>query len=201
MDNSCGPAQRLILAPSGVSLSESTIISQIIPQKKGRKPLPPTFLTYTRLESPPALILSLRYRRRKGCHVAHRYGSNFNQRLKDESRDDGRVFVYDLAAFFARYGEQQIIDDRLHYLGDILIKPEYLPLLGEDLMGYVKPYRSKNRKCIVLDLDNTLWGGILGEDGFNHIDLGDTPRGRAFRDFQGHLLALHRRGIILAINT
>jgi len=58
-----------------------------------------------------------------------------------------------------------------------------------------------NRKCIVLDLDNTLWGGIVGEDGFEGIQLGLKSTGKAFVEFQHHLLSLHNRGIILAINS
>jgi FkbH-like protein len=53
----------------------------------------------------------------------------------------------------------------------------------------------------VLDLDNTLWGGIIGEDGFDNIRLGDNPVGRSFVEFQKRLLALNKRGIILAINS
>ena len=68
-------------------------------------------------------------------------------------------------------------------------------------MGYVKTILGLNKKCIVLDLDNTLWGGIVGEDGFNEIQLGGSPLGNAFVEFQQHLLALQQRGIILAINS
>jgi FkbH-like protein len=58
-----------------------------------------------------------------------------------------------------------------------------------------------NRKCIILDLDNTLWGGIVGEDGFDGIELGQTSNGKAFVEFQKHLLSLWQQGIILAINS
>jgi FkbH-like protein len=68
-------------------------------------------------------------------------------------------------------------------------------------MGYVKAVLGLNKKCIVLDLDNTLWGGIVGEDGFEGIKLGDDPIGRAYVEFQRHLLALNQRGVILAINS
>ena len=58
-----------------------------------------------------------------------------------------------------------------------------------------------SKKCIVLDLDNTLWGGILGEDGLEGIRLGPTPEGRPYLEFQKYLLSLFNRGIILAINS
>ena len=57
-------------------------------------------------------------------------------------------------------------------------------------MSYIKPISGTNRKCIVLDLDNTLWGGISGEDGFDGIELGHTPKGKAFVEFQKELLSL-----------
>lgn len=57
------------------------------------------------------------------------------------------------------------------------------------------------KKCLVLDLDNTLWGGLVGEDGFNGIQLSLTPPGSAFMAFQQALLDLYHRGVILAINS
>lgn len=57
------------------------------------------------------------------------------------------------------------------------------------------------KKCLVLDLDNTLWGGILGEDGPDGIKLGFDPAGASFLAFQQAVLDLHNRGIILAINS
>lgn len=125
----------------------------------------------------------------------------FNTKLKEEFINNQRVFVYDFASFFSKYGEFNIIDPKLYYLGDIIIRPDYLSHLAEDLMSYVKPYCSKNKKCIVLDLDNTLWGGIVGEDGFNNIKLDNKTLGNAFFEFQKKILELHKRGVILAINS
>ena len=55
------------------------------------------------------------------------------------------------------------------------------------------------KKCVVLDLDNTLWGGIIGEDGLEGIQLGDDFPGKAYRDFQRHLLYLKSKGVLLAV--
>ncbi|MHC4455244.1 MAG: HAD-IIIC family phosphatase, partial [Planctomycetota bacterium] len=66
---------------------------------------------------------------------------------------------------------------------------------------YIKPMLSLTRKCIVLDLDNTLWGGVIGEDGLEGIRLGPTSEGRPFQEFQRYLLSLFNRGVILAINS
>jgi FkbH-like protein len=59
---------------------------------------------------------------------------------------------------------------------------------------------SAAKKVLVLDLDNTLWGGVIGDDGLEGIELGTTsPRGEAYRDFQQYLLALSKRGVLLAV--
>ncbi len=73
--------------------------------------------------------------------------------------------------------------------------------LAEYLSWYVSATKMKNKKCIVLDADNTLWGGIIGEDGFNGIKLGDTKEGKPYTDFQNHLLNLSTQGVILCINS
>ncbi len=86
-------------------------------------------------------------------------------------------------------------------MGDIRITFDYIPFLAYDFMGYVKPMLSLNRKCIVLDLDDTLWGGIVGEDGFDGIKLDQTSIGSAYVEFQKYLLSLWQHGVILAINS
>jgi FkbH-like protein len=60
---------------------------------------------------------------------------------------------------------------------------------------------TNTKKCIVLDLDNTLWGGIVGEDGFDGIELAISPPGASFVAFQQALLDMYNRGIILAVNS
>jgi FkbH-like protein len=125
----------------------------------------------------------------------------FNMKLNDSLKNETSVYVYDLFQFFYRFGEQNIAEPHKIALGDIKISFNYIPYLAEEFMGYIKPYLGLNKKCIVLDLDNTLWGGIVGEDGFYGIKLGPDPLGNIFMDFQRWILALHDRGIILAINS
>ena len=63
--------------------------------------------------------------------------------------------------------------------------------LLNDLMGYIIAILGISKRCIVLDLDNTLWGGIVGEEGFNGIKLGSDPSGKAFVEFQKHQYSIH----------
>jgi FkbH-like protein len=140
------------------------------------------------------------------CEVRTEYGLkemvyDFNARLADAFRSDPQVFLFDFNSFVAKYGEINVLDYRQFLVGDIKVSLSYIPHLAEELMGYIKADLGVNRKCIVLDLDNTLWGGIIGEDGFDRIDLSLKPPGMAFMEFQRVLLALYQRGVILAINS
>jgi len=126
---------------------------------------------------------------------------NLNSKLYDYARHNRAVYIYDLNGFVTRYGESNVFDYRQYFFGDIKVSLEFIPYLAENFMGYVKVMMGLNKKCIALDLDNTLWGGVVGEDGFDGIKLGPTPPGNAYLEFQRLLLALNQRGIILAINS
>jgi len=112
-----------------------------------------------------------------------------------------KLLTYDFNQFVRRYGENNIFNYKQFFSGDIKISTEYIPKFVDELMRYVYAITGMTKKCIVLDLDNTLWGGVIGEDGFDNIKLGDNPIGRAFVEFQKRLLALNHRGILLAINS
>ena len=131
----------------------------------------------------------------------HEMIEEFNRSLRNISKNNNSVYVYDFAKFVSKFGEKNIFDYRQFHLGDIQIALNLIPFLAEELMSYLKPLCGLNKKCIVLDLDNTLWGGIIGEDGLHGIELGDTPNGKAFVEFQKILLSLWNQGIILAINS
>jgi len=127
---------------------------------------------------------------------------DFNQKLLTEFKNNPLVFIFDFNGFVTNFGQENIFDYRQYYLGDVRISLEKIPYLANHLMGFIKPILGLNKKCIVLDLDNTLWGGIVGEDGFNGIKLShNNPIGKSFIEFQKHLLSLHKRGIILAVNS
>ena len=124
-----------------------------------------------------------------------------NSKLKSNLIDKQSVFVYDFNQFVMYHGEANVFDYRKFLFGDIKISLDRIPHLANDLMSYIKAVLGLNKKCIVLDLDNTLWGGVVGEDGFDGIKLGPTSPGNAFMEFQRCLLSYWQRGIILAINS
>ncbi len=124
-----------------------------------------------------------------------------NASLRDTFKSDNQVFVFDYESFCSKIGKRNLLNYKMYYLGDIKLDFQYMPELCKEYLSYIKPQLSIFRKCIVLDLDNTLWGGIIGEDGLEGIKLGPTPEGRSFWEFQKYLLSLFHRGVILAINS
>lgn len=126
---------------------------------------------------------------------------DINAKLNSNLINEPSVFIYDFNQFVMRYGDANVFDYRKFLFGDIKISLDFIPRLANDLIGYIKAMLGLNKKCIVLDLDNTLWGGIVGEDGFDGIKLGPTSPGNAYVEFQRQLLAYWQRGIILAINS
>lgn len=124
-----------------------------------------------------------------------------NFKMRDVFKKDSQVFIFDFNAFSSDLGKSNLLDHKMYYLADLKIGLCNIPKLCEAYLSYIKPAVSNVRKCIILDLDNTLWGGIVGEDGMGGIKIGPTPEGRSFWEFQKHLLSLFNRGIILAINS
>ena len=126
---------------------------------------------------------------------------DLNKKLKELSRNIDSCYVYDFNSFVTKFGEKNILDYKKMNFGDIKINFDIIPYLIYDFLGYVKPILGLNKKCLVLDLDNTLWGNIIGEDGIEGIKIGPYPEGRSFVEFQKVIKALSDNGIILAINS
>ncbi len=126
---------------------------------------------------------------------------SLNRKLRADYKTDRQVFVFDYDAFCSKIGKQHIVDHKMYYIGDMKLSLNHMPALADAYLPYIKSMASMTRKCLVLDLDNTLWGGVVGEDGLEGIRLGPTPEGRPFWEFQKYILSLFERGVILAINS
>lgn len=111
-----------------------------------------------------------------------------------------QIHLLDRERIEARHGKSRVRDERMWYLAGLPFSESFLPVLTAEHLRFIRPLKGMTRKCLVLDLDNTLWGGVLGEDGPEGIRLGGTAApGNAFLDFQSALLDLHRRGVLLAL--
>lgn len=127
--------------------------------------------------------------------------STLNQALVEKLEALPGAFVWDFDGFVRRTGYERLFDDKMWFVARAPYSQSMIPDLVGDLMPYVRSIFGPTKKCLVLDLDNTLWGGVIGEDGLEGIALGHEYPGSCFRDFQKELLKLHRRGLILAVNS
>ena len=111
-----------------------------------------------------------------------------------------RVLLFDQERIEARHGKARIRDDRLWYMAGLPFSDSFLPVLAAEYLRVIRPLKGLTRKCLVLDLDNTLWGGVVGEDGIDRIKIGGSAApGNAYADFQAALGGLSQRGILLAL--
>ncbi|MET0555694.1 MAG: HAD-IIIC family phosphatase [Vicinamibacteria bacterium] len=109
------------------------------------------------------------------------------------------VRAFDLDALQRFFGAARARDARTAHLYRQPYREAFLALLGERLAATLAGTRVAGRKCIALDCDGTLWGGIVGEDGPEGVDVGDDFPGSAYRDFQRLLVSWRRRGVLLAL--
>jgi FkbH-like protein len=122
-----------------------------------------------------------------------------NEELAAACRKHTGVFVVDVEALAGRIGKDNWRDPKMAFLARMEVARPGLEVLAAETMRFIRALAGRARKVLVLDLDNTLWGGIIGEDGLAGIRLGDAAPGNAYVAFQRRLLALHRRGVLLAI--
>ena len=125
--------------------------------------------------------------------------SDYNRTLYEIEASKGNVKVIDITEFTREYSVEELFDWKFYFISQIGMNPkvhkDFKAWFGRKLEGIAL----KRKKCLVLDLDNTLWGGVLGEEGIEGIQIGGDYPGKAFLYFQEALLQLSRSGVILAV--
>jgi FkbH-like protein len=129
---------------------------------------------------------------------------HFLQRLNAEfaryARQHSRFSINDIMYLSAQVGLEQWFDHTYWYNYHMALSPIATVAIAQNVAMIVKSLYGRARKCLVLDLDNTLWGGVIGDDGVQNVMLGrDNAVGEAFSDFQQYVKELGRRGILLAV--
>jgi FkbH-like protein len=125
----------------------------------------------------------------------------FNHDIADIIRDGSDVLL-DLAGLAQGLGTQNWFDDMQWHLAKLPFAQQYVPLYADYCARIIGALVGKSRKCLVLDLDNTLWGGVIGDDGLDNIVLGQgSAEGEAFLAVQRMALDLRDRGVLLAVSS
>ena len=122
-----------------------------------------------------------------------------NNTLKKILSNYSQAYIHDFYTFSLNYGFKNFLDVKMAYLAAVPIKSEYQSKLAYSFANTILSFLHVPKKCLVCDLDNTLWGGVLGEDGYENIQLGDSFPGNIYKDFQKSILNLRKIGIFIAI--
>jgi FkbH-like protein len=126
---------------------------------------------------------------------------DYNRKIDELADRTPNLMAFDTNRIVHLLGEANVFDLRGLYAFDIPFTQEFMTVLAEEWFTFVRALYGGVKKCIVLDLDNTLWGGVVGELGPHGIALGPDYPGNAFMNFQRALLDFYNRGIVLAINS
>ena len=109
-------------------------------------------------------------------------------------------FICDIAALQNKFGRDMMFNPSIYVSTEMVLSIDALPYVASRTMDIICAAQGKFKKCLILDLDNTIWGGIIGDDGVGNIQIGQgLGIGKAFSEFQQWILKLKNRGVILAV--
>ena len=125
--------------------------------------------------------------------------SRLNTSLKTKLQSFPGCYYVDIPLCLARVGFNQFYDFRYWYLAKAPYTREALSEIANENFKLIRALKGKTKKCLVLDCDNTLWGGVLGEEGISRIKLSEEYPGAPYKNFQREILKLYERGILLCL--
>lgn len=108
-------------------------------------------------------------------------------------------FIADLLSIQNKWGRDFMFSPNIYINTEMVLSLDVLPIIAHHMISIISSLEGKFKKCLILDLDNTTWGGIIGDDGLEKIQIGSLGIGKAFTEFQYWVKALQKRGIILAV--
>lgn len=129
-----------------------------------------------------------------------RFVARLNDFFAQQAAERKQLYIHDVHYLAARFGMDHWFNPRLWYLYKYSMDMEIIPHYAHHLAALVASVWGKAGKCLALDLDYTLWGGVVGDDGLEGIQLGnETAEAEAYSEFQRYVQAMKERGIILAV--
>ena len=123
-----------------------------------------------------------------------------NYELMRLSQQFPNLFICDIAGLQNKLGRDQIFAANVYISTEMVLSIDALPYVASRVMDIVCAIKGQFKKCLILDLDNTVWGGVIGDDGLEGIQLGHgLGIGKAFTEFQMWVKKLKQRGIIICV--
>ena len=135
-------------------------------------------------------------------HGKINYITRLNQMFYDYQNKTNNFFINDINYVSACYGLDKWESGFYWHMYKYAMEVPAIPYLSFNIAKIIKSIYGKNKKAIVLDLDNTLWGGIVGDDGVENLSIGpEVPSGQVYYEFQNYLKEQKSLGIILNVNS
>lgn len=133
-------------------------------------------------------------------HGATHFLSVLNERIYAYAQTHQNFYVCDLNYIAADYGLKKFSDPFYYHMYKYAVAVPAIPYLAHNVANMIKSIFGKNKKGLVLDLDNTLWGGVIGDDGVDNIVLGpEESEGQAYIEFQRFIKKYKQLGIVLNV--
>ncbi len=123
-----------------------------------------------------------------------------NYELMSLSRQFPNLFICDIAGLQNKFGRDFMFDSTVYVSTEMILSIDALPYVASRTFDIICAVEGKFKKCLILDLDNTIWGGVVGDDGWENIQIGHgLGIGKAFTEFQEWVKKLKNRGVIIAV--
>ncbi len=122
---------------------------------------------------------------------------NFN--LMEFASNHPNFYICDLSSIQNQIGKENLFHPSVYINTEMVLSINSLPYVASKILDIINAINGKIKKCVILDLDNTTWGGIIGDDGVENIQIGSLGIGKAFTEFQYWVKKLKNRGIIVAV--
>lgn len=133
--------------------------------------------------------------------IKYEFENDWYQFIQSVVEEKDNVYIFDVASRITDIGRKRFYSNKMWYMSGMPYSLEGLKNLNDEIDKLLATVFEPRKKIIVLDLDNTLWGGVVGEEGVAGIELSDHKEGQRYYDFQRQLLEMKNRGVLLAINS
>lgn len=128
--------------------------------------------------------------------------NRLNEKFYQYAREHKGFYIHDINYMAAAYGLDKWADPFYWHMYKYAMCMQAIPEFAYNLSNMIKAVFGRNRKALVLDLDNTLWGGIVGDDGADNLEIGqETPMGQVYAEFQQYVKAQKDIGVMLNVNS
>ena len=122
-----------------------------------------------------------------------------NYNLMVLASQTSNFYLCDIATIQNQIGKSAFFQSSIYINTEMVVSIDALPLISSKTVDLIASIYGKFKKCLIIDLDNTTWGGIIGDDGLENIQIGSLGIGKAFTEFQYWIKKLKNRGIIIAV--